>query len=152
MSEQQPPPPGQHPVTWGVRTRKVDAQGNVIDTLITDPLRHRMNDPDLMPGLSRLMGKYPGLLNNKAAMFGHTPKKEIERIKLNYRAAAAIYDAAERVPSWQGLADTWFVSRVEGELELWMGADGAAITAENTNRTVSVSREEKPGKWPSLRR
>ncbi len=130
----------------------MDAQGNVIDTLITDPLRHRMNDPDLMPEWRRLSGKYPGALSNKSAMFGHIPKKEVERMKLNYQAYAALCDAAERVPSWVGLRDTWFVGRIEGELELWMGADGAAITAENTNRNVNINREEKPGRWPSLRR
>jgi hypothetical protein len=130
-----------------IRKTTVSPTGEKQEQLIMDPLGHRMHNPITAPWSNTLSERFPGMVNSKTMMFGHHPKKEVERLTLNAQAAAALYDLARAQPSISRIADSFFVGHVEVPLELWMGADGAAIGAENTKTTRNINREEKTSRW-----
>lgn len=145
MSEQEKPQP--NPPTMALRRTTVSPTGERTEQVIMDPLGHRMHNPVMDPWYVPMSERYAGMVNSKMMVFGHHPKKEVPRLTLNAQAAIALDDLATAQPSNRRLAESFFVSHVEVPLELWMGADGAAIGAENTKKNYNINREEKTSRW-----
>ena len=151
MSEEPRPQPQPPPPTYALRRTFIDKQGRRNEMVVMDPLGHRMHDPVRSPWADEFSKRYPGLVNNKALMFGHLKEKERENMYLQAEAYVKLCDAAERIPSWRRIADAWFTARIEARAEISMGIEGQAIQSENTKRNININREDKPSRW-SLRR
>ena len=151
MSETEGQRPPQNPPTFVLRRSVTDKSGNRSEQLIVDPLGHRTNDPVRSAWVDEFSRRYPGMVNNKAIMFGHKSEKEREVDYANADAYAALCDLGIKMKDGNRLGRSWFIGRIEARAEISMGIAGAAINSENTKTQRNINREEKPSRW-SIRR